>query len=359
MLGHEPTFVTAMARDALANFALGQLSQIGLSQSDNRLQVSWWRDIDEMASFGATATHNGAQTSTCFALVLIDSISGQCQYVIANLDAIKAITSDTIAASSKLIASAPLLVMDANLIDETMQCLIELCRKHRVPIFIEPTDLSVLPRLVDCLKSTRDDGSVSGEPTGHLSGKQAAEHNPFNPLLCMSPNAIELEGMVALFEGRRSNRIVEEEKEQDTTYSGEPLPLDQIELMANRLMRNHLVSLKCLLVTLDKRGVLVAVRSEADCIEDVRLMEEIRAKSATASADTPLLVKHFAPKQLITKPISASGAGDSFAAGFVSGLLGNLRLGDCLNLGFDAALLALQDRDTVPSSLKRLAKIKI
>lgn len=347
-----------MAHDALANFALGQLSQIGLSQSDHRLQVSWWTDIDEMASLGPTTTDNGPQTSTCSALVLIDSISGQCQYVIANLDAIKAITSDTIATGSKLIASAPLLVMDANLIGETMQCLIELCRKHRVPIFIEPTDLSVLPRLVDCLKSSHKAATVLEEPTGDLSGKRAAESSPFNPLLCLSPNAIELEGMVALFEGQRSDRIVEEERKKDTTNSSEPLSLNQIELMVHRLMKNHLPHLKCLLVTLDKRGVYVAVRSESNCVGDVRLMDEIRKKPATSS-ETPLLTKHFAPKQLITKPISASGAGDSFAAGFISGLLGDLRLEECLNLGFDAALLALQDRDTVPSSLKRLAKIKI
>lgn len=380
LLGHRPTFVTALARDELANFALNQLSQIGLRPGEN-LHISWWEgNYEDLAANSGTLAPSEPVTpeaSSCFALVLIDSISGQCQYVIANLEAIKAVTSETIATccNSKLLTTpttttttttettktnVPLLVMDANLMNQTMERSIELCREHRVPIFIEPTDLSVLPRLVDCLKRIQgSDIKLFGDRNKSLSDKRETPDSGFEPLLCLSPNAIELEGMVSLFEGRQSfqgNVTEKGQLDKTNTKSSELLSLDQIKLMANVLMKNHLTSLKCLLVTLDKRGVLVAVRSRADCIENVQLMDEIRTDPV--DLNSPILIKHFPPKQLIDKPVSASGAGDSFAAGFISGLLNNLCLQNCLNIGFDAALLALQDKNTVPSSLRQLARIK-
>lgn len=401
-LGHKPTFITALADDILGSFARAQLSIAGLA--DNQVKVISCCNGDEHRQIRndeilnrAQEESNGSQASSCFAFVLIDSLDGQCEYVIADLECVKAINEKAINSNLETIKQASMLVIDANLSPGAIEYLIEICHQFEIPIFIEPTDKLALPNLVTCIR------------------RVLHSNNPdrLRSILCLSPNALELEGILDLFEeeqelgGAKSlvsascqqqqqpvqnkcqtftktdheeiHTIPDEQGKIDDNHeksSEKQMTVNQIEQMASRLMRIHMPQIKCLLVTMDKRGVLVALRSRSssssssssvgykktpcekqdidnsnnDNIEWVKLMDGIGDPLSEK-----VYIKHFKPLETIDQPISASGAGDSFAAGFISGLLDNQNLGECLDKAFKASQLALQAKDTISSKLTTLS----
>lgn len=331
LLGHQPIFVTSLAKDNLGEFALGELEKCGLSLATNRLKINWFK-----SDASKQANNN---ESTCFALVLMDSISGQCEFVIANLEANLANNKQQIQASGDLldnIRNAPLVMLDANLIDETIEFLVEFCSHEQVPIFLEPTDVVCMPQLVTCLNKIK-----------------LQKPNTLNSLAFLSPNIIELSEMLQLFD--------EQQQQGNSASSGNNIPrrridpgrvtVGQVEKMALTLLEQYLPQLKCLLVTMDRRGLLVALRTGQDNIEQIKLIDEL----ADGSCLKQIRMKHFVTPKLVENPVSASGAGDSFASGFVSGLLDSLTLIECTQRGFKASYLALLDRDTISVRLKELS----
>ena len=244
--------------------------------------------------------------------------------MIANLDAVRGVNKRTVELNLERIGRAPLLVLDANLSDETFVELVQSCARLRVPVFVEPTDALAVPRLVSNLRQL----TVAGQASS---------------LLCLSPNLLELTQMVAQFERPQS---------VEQTLAGED-ELDRAKRLARTLMDKHLPQLKCLLVTMDSRGVLLALRGpmEADQVDQVALLADWE-KSVDQQSDIQL--KFFPVPKRVERPISASGAGDSFAAGFISGLLLGHNLAFSIQRGFQAAQFALRDRDTISTSLKQL-----
>lgn len=342
LLGHRPTFITSLANDNLADFALNQLQTKSCLPS-KRLVVN--RFLGKQSELNSIVSSDvSLAPSSCFALVLLDSIDGLCEYVVANLSAIQAIDREVIKLNEHKIKHAPLLVMDANLIDESIKLLIDLCWQHRVPIFLEPTDKMALPRLINCFKQLKSDPNKC---------------STLASLLCLSPNVLELEEIINLFE-QDNNQLNETNLKRATSSKTSDKHLEQ---MANKLMTVHLPHLKCLLVTMDKRGVLVAVRRNS-CdrvdVNNINLLKEFHSTQQldgqVASNSSSICIQHFPPPKLVHKPISASGAGDSFAAGFISGLLNNSTLAVCLSKAFNSSLLALQDRDTISQRLKTLSR---
>lgn len=309
LLGHGPLFLSSLAQDSLGEFALPQLAKTHLSEELGTLRLA------------------RNQSSSCFALVLVDSIGGQCQYVVADLGAARAIDPQFLGRHLEAISRAPLLVLDANLQPNSLQCLIKEAAGHQVPVFLEPTDASLQPALMQCLRSAE---------ARHL------------PLLCMSPNLVELRRMLAHLEPQHPLLAAQAD-------GAHQMSLEQVERLAERLMRVHLPQLRCLLVTMDQRGVLVALRGA----RSPRLLETSQLMAPGSEPEAhhggALQVSHFRVPRLVREPVSGAGAGDCLAAGFASGLLAGLDLAGCLERGFRAAELALESEDTVPSSLSSLA----
>lgn len=343
LLGHRPTFITCLGGDNLGKFAQDELAKCELRQ---RLKL----------------VEADAGTDTCFALVLMDSLSGQCEFVVANLEANKRIDPTSLIKFMEQ-QQPKLVVVDANLPSQSLEYLLAFGQANSVPVFVEPTDVVCLGRLVDCL--------INSEASS---------------LAFMSPNVIELSEMLHLFESRKarlSNFV-----EPTTRTDASKVTREQVELMATTLMEKHLCGLKCLLVTMDKRGVLMAVRVDEEEHDDdkeddthwlprggknddtqqqqllgqINLMDEIDKSSrwwSSAASSLPrpssrVVTEHFETPNVVERPVSASGAGDSFAAGFISGLLDGLDLSGCVQKGFRASYLALQARDTISGELRRL-----
>lgn len=327
LLGHRASFVTSVARDSLGSFALAEHRRYGLSERHLRVFYAADNSVQEHA----------AKCCSCFALVLIDSIDGQCEYVIANLDAVRAIDSEAILAQSDAIRRAKLVVMDANLRAQSIRTLMSICASDiaqtPTPIFIEPTDVLALPQLVEALHDC-----------AHTM-----------PILCLSPNSIELAKMLELFRrGSTDDSITASVSDDD---DDDDVVKDTMA-KARELMSKHLPLLRCLLVTMDSGGVLVALRQNsarsltADNMHELRLMMQTNHSDVGANDD--VVCKLFKVPQLVQRPVSVSGAGDSFASGFISGLLDDCALAECMQRGFECAQIALLHRDTIPMQMREL-----
>lgn len=348
LLGLAPVFFTSLAGDNLGHFARLELDKLGF-RSAATVAGAAEEGEGERANSRLQILPSQAQ-STCFALVLIDSISGQCEHVIANLEATEAISRDNLsgwqAISNHLATSAngapkferqiegaPLVVLDANLPADTIGYLLQLCARAQVPIFLEPTDAVCLAPLVDCLKS------LASEPSGA---------GALSSLAFLSPNVLELAELLRLFETAQGGQW---ERQAGAAAS---LSLESLQAMARRLMELHMPHLRCLLVTMDKRGVLVALRTQQDAghMDELELLA--KPPDVSSGERSQVRLRHYEPPQVIERPLSASGAGDCFAAGFISALIRRHPLKHCVQLGFKAAACALQDKSTVPLSLSHL-----
>lgn len=380
-LGCEPIFITGLGNDELASFAKSSLLASGFSGSTRLKAIE--PTIEDVGKL-----------SSCFALVLLDSLTGQCEYVIANLAANRIIDKNVISKYAKLIGQSKLLVSDANLTSEAFENITKLCHQYRVPIFLEPTDCLALPRIVSSIQRLNESGQA----------------DLLSSLQFMSPNMLEFRMLCQLFESK-GNSIPSSDEAS--------ISLEMIREAADKFMRHYMPQLKCLLITMDKAGVLVALRrdklSRELALDDVKLLPQptvscshnypndnknpstlaprdnkaqlelqLRARvrqdndqeqpsslgvletefspigpqqtetEPEPDTDTEISIKHFEVSRPIECPVSASGAGDSFAASFVFGMLNGLELAKCIELGFQGSRLALQDQDAISNKLRQI-----
>lgn len=306
LLGHRPSLISALANDKLADFARADWASLDFRPTQLRILSPPPGEIT-------------SGQSSCFALVLIDSDSGQCELVVANLDTVRTIDERAVLAHQELIASAPMLVLDANIQPDALSRLFRLASASRVPVFVEPTDVLAVPNLLAAIEQTGDE--------------------QLGCLLSLTPNLVELRELVAKLGYAHTSEL------------GPHCQLADIERAAIWLIERHLPRLTCLLVTLDTRGVLAFVKSAEPHLAEINLIHEHQSQAEPV----PIRSIHFPPSRIVKRPVSASGAGDSFAAGFISGLLRDLSLGLSVDLGFRAAQLALEDPSPIPVTLAKLS----
>lgn len=322
LLGHETNFLTAIQNDALGQFANENFLR-QLNFSPNQLKL---------AKLNKSSSNN---KQTPFSLVLIDSISGACQFVVANLDLVKCISTQdiqNILGKNCQTTMPSIVVCDANLSFETLSNLIDLCSSKKVPLFVEPTDVLALRNFANCLMSEVD----------------------LRSLFCISPNLLELQTLVSYFDN--NNKL-------NQTQTTEQTPIEEAVNLTKVLMTKHMKHLTCLLVTLDKNGVVICVRKQnnnnfaSNSLQNITInLSDTFNKSNNnlLFEENELIIEHFNPIEVCEKPVSGSGAGDCFAAAFISGLLAHAPLLHCLKHAFKASKMALDSRDTIPLELRNL-----
>lgn len=377
LLGHKPLFITSLADDNLAKFARLEMDKYFSSCSPSDDYFNKIKSDSHNDNYNNDGDENNKRikivadtqsNSSCFALVLIDSLTGLCEYVVANLEASRALNWTNLqqdgGATLEAIRRAPLVVLDANLPKQTVAKLMDFCGQARVPIFLEPTDVNCLPDLVDCL---RDQAAAAATNTTDDDG---TNQKCLQALQFMSPNIIELQVLLELFSNTKLEQLNSGASGCNSSSSSSDL-IERVKWMAGELMSKYLTSLSFLLVTMDKQGVLVARRTNKNDDEKELTLKQTTSKQWTDDHDDDkknknktkdneleqhrqIHYKHFEPTQLIERPVSGSGAGDCFAAGFISGYLDNLTLGQCVKRGFQASYKALNSMDTVPMELRSL-----
>ncbi|KAK9512827.1 hypothetical protein O3M35_001157 [Rhynocoris fuscipes] len=172
------------------------------------------------------------------------------------------------------------------------------------------------------------------EPTDVLKSTKPFQSNFWKSMTCISPNINELVAM--------ANAIGVTLKD-DIDYSDTNILLKQLSYLAAPLAEH----IPLIMVTMGKRGLMMVSRSKADevVIDNVR-----KSKSE-------IFMRHY-PSKRLTNIVNSVGAGDSTAAGFISGMLQGFTETQCVNLGLRAAVEVLYTNMAVPKKFETSFTLK-
>uniref|UniRef100_A0A8B9TVF8 Carbohydrate kinase PfkB domain-containing protein n=1 Tax=Anas platyrhynchos TaxID=8839 RepID=A0A8B9TVF8_ANAPL len=200
---------------------------------------------------------------------------------------------------------APLICIDGNVPLSTIQYVCQLAREHQLAVCYEPTDENKAskPFLSDSWKA----------------------------LTYISPNLQEL---------RAINRTL-----------GNPLPaelpsrLEDVIQTAMALARPLLAHLCCVVVTLGAHGVLLCGKSLGGSISLRPAAHEQPAAASLCATHYPAI--HISREEIV----NVSGAGDSFLAGLLAGMLAKHDTDTCVRMGLLAASLSLRSYEPISPAI--------
>ncbi|XP_055911932.1 uncharacterized protein LOC129945960 [Eupeodes corollae] len=238
--------------------------------------------------------HPSKSTSLCS--VIFDKC-GDCKLIMGNMEIHGSISPELITKNEHILSRAPLIVMDANLPLPSVEALLTLAQKHKKPVFFETTDMR-----------------IAGKP--FILSKDLWQAIKF-----ISPNLYELVEISRVLTGQEQT-----------------IPNDHKELIpfAKKVLESIDEHFHCILLTLGAHGVIVDRRKTQNLL-DIDGDQKILGRSI-----------RFYPTEEITKLVNVSGAGDSFASGFIANMLRGKSEEECIALGFFAAQKALQTDGAVP-----------
>ena len=231
---------------------------------------------------------DGYSTAAYFAML---HGTGELHAAVGDMAINDAITPSLLARFEDDIKSAALVCIDGNMSLETVTFVTDLCYRHSTPVWFEPT----------CIMKAK---------TPVKAG------DAWRKLTYISPNFSELQSFCAAIGI----------KQQSSCYS------DKLKMAVN-YCHQLLDDIPYILLTLGNRGVLVSTN--------------------TVSSGKSYL--HFPPARPDLLPVHVSnvtGAGDSFAAAMMSGIVRNYPLVTAVKGGLKAAYLSLHTPEAVSSDLR-------
>lgn len=246
--------------------------------------------------------------STSLCSIIFDRV-GDCKLLLGDMEVHNSITPEALEERVELFQSAPLIVMDSNLSEQAMTSTLQMAQRFQVPVFFEPTDMF-----------------IAGKPF-------KLESDLTQPIRLVKPNLHELKTIVEAITGQEVNWQVDTHKERNVLLAQAKTMLEQIETHFN-----------CIIATLGGLGVLVSFRSDA--VQD-------SSKLLSLSPVNCGHITRFYAVPKLQKIVNDSGAGDSFCAGFITALLQQLSVDECVAAGFMAAGKALLSKSAVPKSYFR------
>lgn len=234
--------------------------------------------------------------------------TGDCKFGVGDMAIHDTITRDFVLSLEDDISSAPLLISDGNIPEDSLDCLLELCGKHSVPMFYEPT----------CLRKAIK--PLSSKFIGSMT-------------YC-SPNLNELMSMARTLPGSKDLADIEDIN---------PMTLTQLAELSVRLLDHY--GLSVLLLTLSKEGVLLTRRGNlSDPLPTKYKLNKARQGYSRYSS------VHY-PGTPAQHVVSVSGAGDCLTAGFITGVLQGKQQGQCVAAGMQAAKMSCGVSAAVPTKL--------
>lgn len=240
-------------------------------------------------------------TSLCS--VIFDRF-GDCKLILGDMDIHDSITPKALLDNSDLFRNAPLVVMDSNLSEQAMNCTLQLAQRFQLPVFFEPTDMF-----------------IAGKP--FKLGSELTQH-----IRLLKPNLHELKTIAATITGKPVDLQLDSKMERSLLLKQTKQLLNQIDSHFN-----------CIIATLGNHGVLLSFRSDAEN-EPGKLLSLSPACEHTTLFYSPPKLQNI---------VNVSGAGDSFCAGFITALLKEHTLDECVAAGFASAERALLSESAVPA----------
>lgn len=228
-------------------------------------------------------------------LAILDE-KGEMEVAVSDMQILEEISLEYLRSKAYLIKDSKIVVMDTNIPEESIEYVVDLCNKVKVPLLIEPVSVEKARKL----KSVLD---RSGRGKGSRSGKWVIDY--------ITPSRDELESIL----GTRAERD-DDDEDIDVVKAAEELKCRGV---------------KNVIVTLGKRGIYVSCgRAGEGRKEDWN--------------------KFMAPYR--GEVVDVTGAGDALVAGLVYGIYKGYSLEVAARFGLGAAALTISTKEAVRRDLR-------
>ena len=229
-------------------------------------------------------------------LAILDC-EGEMKVAVSDMQILEEITVDYLMSKTYLIKESKMVVVDTNVPEQSIQYVVELCNKVKVPLLIEPVSVEKAKKLQDV-----------------LNGEWNIDY--------MTPSKDELESIsgIRMDEDQDILRAVEELKYKGT---------------------------KNVIVTLGERGIYISSAGDYGGEGDRR---RGRKRSRGEDSDGKGWSKFIKP--YAEKIIDVTGAGDALVAGLVYGVFLGYPLEMAARFGLAAAALTISSKDAVRRDLR-------
>ncbi len=234
-------------------------------------------------------------------LAILDS-AGEMEVAVSDMQILEEITVEYLRSKAYLIKESKIVVMDTNIPEESIEYVVNLCNKVKVPLLIEPVSVEKAKKLRKIL-----DGSGKGKGRG--SGKWIIDY--------ITPSEDELESILG----------AEIDNDEDTDIVG------AVEELKGRGAKNVIVSL-------GERGIYVSSGGGSG-VSDF---------SEGKQGDHPEPGKFMGSYK--GEVVDVTGAGDALVAGLVYGIYNGYSLEVAARFGLAAAALTISSKEAVRRDLR-------
>lgn len=298
-LDHDPLLISAVGVDSQGEMVMDRLREL------------------EMDSRGILVTSE-APTASYSAIM---NSSGELLLGVGDMDIHDHITPDYIRDFEDDIKRAPIVIVDGNLTTEAIESVLVMCKKHQIPVWYEPADIS--------------------------KARKPFTTEDYDSITYISPNKRELQGIHATIMKRQEGML---NFNTDGIVDFKGPTEDQVIMLCIKMGRSVLSKIDCIVATLGEYGVLV-LRNE-HCDELFPLREQMSGRMVSgglvSATHYPSANEDILPKERI---ISVSGAGDCLAGVMIASMLRGYDPHACVKAGLKAAYLSLQSHEAVAEQI--------
>ena len=234
-------------------------------------------------------------------LAILDE-KGEMEVAVSDMQILEEISLEYLRSKAYLIRESKIVVMDTNIPEESIEYVMDLCNKVKVPILVEPVSVEKTKKLRKILDGS---GRVKGSRKGRGSGKWIIDY--------ITPSRDELESILGVKMG-----------------DNQEIDLDVDIVRASEELRRK--GAKNVIVTLGERGIYVSCGGagegkKEDCWS--KFMASYRGEV-----------------------VDVTGAGDALAAGLVYGIYNGYSLEMAARFGLGAAALTISTKEAVRRDLR-------
>jgi pseudouridine kinase len=236
-------------------------------------------------------------------LAILDD-KGEMEVAVSDMRILEEITPEYLRSKAYLIKESKIVVMDTNVPEQSIEYVVDLCNKVKVPLLIEPVSVEKAKKLRRILDGS---GKERGSGSGKCSGRWDIDY--------ITPSRDELESILGL----RAERDSDEDEAIDVDV------VKAVEELRRKGAKN-------VIVTLGKRGIYVSCGGAG----------EGRKEDCWS--------KFMAPYR--GEVVDVTGAGDALVAGLVYGNYKNYSLEMAARFGLGAAALTISSKEAVRRDLR-------
>ena len=236
-------------------------------------------------------------------LAILDE-KGEMEVAVSDMQILEEITVEYLRSKAYLIRESKIVVMDTNIPEESIEYVMDLCNKVKVPILVEPVSVEKAKKLRKILDGS---GRVKGSRKGRGSGKWIIDY--------ITPSRDELRSILG----------AEVERDNDEDEGIDINVMRALEELRRKGAKN-------VIVTLGERGIYVSCGGagegkKEDCWS--KFMASYRGEV-----------------------VDVTGAGDALVAGLVYGIYNGYSLEMAARFGLGAAALTISTKEAVRRDLR-------